>query len=124
MLFTVIIFGPFYLADINNHSGTSCWSDLLSTQQQDIQSRNHHTRPVTSCLFVCLFVCLSVCLFVYLFCLFVCLFVFIVVTNMQLGVYLLCSPCRTGALFFIVLNQMFSTLSAIELFIKERAIFM
>ena len=31
---------------------------------------------------------------------------------------------RTGAFFFIVMNQVFGNLSAVELFIKERAIFM
>ena len=31
---------------------------------------------------------------------------------------------RVGAFFFIVMNQVFGNLSAVELFIKERAIFM
>ena len=31
---------------------------------------------------------------------------------------------RTGAFFFIVMNQVFGNLSAVELFIKERVIFM
>lgn len=31
---------------------------------------------------------------------------------------------RTGAYFFIVMNQVFGNLSAVELFIKERVIFM
>ena len=31
---------------------------------------------------------------------------------------------RVGAFFFIVMNQVFGNMSAVELFIKERAIFM
>ena len=31
---------------------------------------------------------------------------------------------RLGALFFIVLNQAFGNISAIDLFIKEKALFM
>ena len=33
-------------------------------------------------------------------------------------------PPRLGALFFIIMNQVFGNLSAVDLFIKEKALFM
>ena len=35
-----------------------------------------------------------------------------------------CISCRSGGLFFIIMNMVFGNLSAVELFIKERAIFL
>ena len=46
-------------------------------------------------------------------------------TLQKIGVTLivvLCT-CRLGALFFIIMNQVFGNLSAINLFIKEKALF-
>ena len=37
--------------------------------------------------------------------------------------YLVCT-CRVGVFFFLVMNMIFGNLSAVELFIKERPIFM
>ena len=37
---------------------------------------------------------------------------------------LVCCPCRVGAIFFIVLNQVFGNLSAVDLFVQQKALFM
>ena len=46
------------------------------------------------------------------------------VVPMNLAIRAFIFSCRVGVFFFIVMNMVFGNLSAVELFIKERAIFL
>ena len=78
-------------------------------------------------MFVCVCMCVRVCAYVRV-CIHVCMCVCIHVCAYSLysgfQSYGSLHPFRVGAIFFIIMNQVFGNLSATELFIKQRALFM